>query len=65
MNLHYIDTFYTKNGPNSNKVGKGHNLPFRGGGRQLEEQSSSASMKNDWRRKSASQHQYVHQAAVA
>ena len=28
MKLHYIYTFSTKNGPNSNKVGKGHNLPL-------------------------------------
>ena len=29
MNLDYIYTFSTKkNGPNSNKVGKGHNLPL-------------------------------------
>ena len=28
MNLHYIYTFFTKNGLNSNKVEKGHNLPL-------------------------------------
>ena len=28
MHLHYIYTFLLKNGPNSNKMGKGHNLPL-------------------------------------
>ena len=29
MNLHYVYTFSTKKWSNSNKVGKGHNLPLK------------------------------------